>query len=219
MAKKVRILGFNHDKLVTNKTNEQGENLQINQYGKGTTNVYAGISFEFVDFIMAEEMNSVASNDGGWGVTPLRSTLNNEAVINNIKTTEGISIGDKIKTIKKEYNLGNKEAINADIPSEDKLWLLASSEIWQNGSEEGYYGFCSTKEGEQYEYYRINNKSYDDENQTHAKKPTSDEGEDWWLRSPDSRFVEAFVHVHRDYGYYSVCYANYPLNVAPGFCI
>ena len=150
VAKQVRILGFNHDTLAS-----------TNAYGEGKTNTYAGISFEFVDYMMNSAMNSTSNNVGGWKAITLRLNLNSEVTINKI------DIGEKIKEVKKEYNIGNKQAKNADTPSADKLWLLACSEIWKNGEKTGYYGYCSTKEGEQYAYYKINigNTKYDSTNQ------------------------------------------------------
>ena len=49
-GKRVRILGFNHDEL----TAKDG-------YGLGKDNIYAGISFEFVDFITNEAINMPCS--------------------------------------------------------------------------------------------------------------------------------------------------------------
>lgn len=54
-GKTVRILGFNHDELT-------------DQAVYGGKNTYAGISFEFVDFITNARMNSSDTNVGGWGV-------------------------------------------------------------------------------------------------------------------------------------------------------
>ena len=67
----VRILGFNHGRIIRCP--------KETAYGGGHT--YAGISFEYVDFIMDNiAVNSTGTNAGGWGVCPLRNTLNNTTI-------------------------------------------------------------------------------------------------------------------------------------------
>ena len=210
-TKQVRILGFNHDTLATLADTE--ENSKNHYEG---SNTYAGISFEFVDFIITSaKMNSNYSNVGGWASSPLRNnTLKTDTTLNNI------SIGSKIKEVSKTYNTGNKGTTNATCT--DKLWLLACSEIWQNGynNYSGYYGYCNTKEGEQYAYYKVNTSStaYNNTSQTATRKESGSSKSPWWLRSPKYDHTQIFCCVTSN----GCCYYEHSISsmgIAPGFSI
>ena len=95
-GKQVRILGFNHDELVTTTTDEEGNEQTISQYGEGTTNVYAGISFEFVECLGTAQLNNNAYILDGWGACALRSTLNS-TTYNSLENRE------YIKEVNKQY--------------------------------------------------------------------------------------------------------------------
>ncbi len=95
-GKQVRILGFNHDELVTTTTDEDGNEQTTSQYGAGTTNVYAGISFEFVDCFGTAQMHNTAYMLEGWGACNLRRTLNS-TTYNSLENKE------YIKEVKKQY--------------------------------------------------------------------------------------------------------------------
>ena len=67
--------------------------------------------------------------------------------------------------------------------TQDKLWLLSCSEIWNNGYTSGAYGRAITKEGEQYKYYKNINANYKVAN-TNLVKRNNGSARIWWLRSP-----------------------------------
>lgn len=218
-SKRVRILGFNHDELATEKENEDGTTSPMSQYGEGTTNTYAGISFEFVDFIMKDRINATNTNVGGWGATEIRTKLNSLEVINNIKTTNGISIGEKIKEVEKEYNVGNMEKRN-DI-SKDKLWLIACSEIWKYAAPNCVAGECNTSEGKRYEYYEIytGNAYYQHQKQTGTLKPTAVSKWGWMLRSPYYNNTNSFCYITLEGDEWLGVPSALDWGIAPGFCI
>ncbi|MCI8345839.1 MAG: Ig-like domain-containing protein [Clostridia bacterium] len=170
--KRVRILGFNHDDLI-----------DTNSYNDGMEHTKAGISFEFVDYIYNKEMNeqSNSTNENGWGESSLQTILNDE-IINNIEDS------DKIKTVAKKYiqnyNDADYNTENNIGTSNNKLWLLACSEIWQQNTTNTRYGYAVTKEGERYKYYKENlkNISYDTTSSV-TMKPSEDNANYWWLRS------------------------------------
>ncbi len=98
-----------------------------------------------------------------------------------------------VETVKKDYNLGNAEAINSSTLSEDKLWLLSDSEIFPKNSESNRYAYTSTKEGEQYKYYELETRYFlwnrNNSRLVKYKSWLSDTNESssstwWWLRSP-----------------------------------
>lgn len=180
----VRILGFNHDTLAS-----------TNAYGAGKNNTYAGISFEFVEIWYVGQ----AESSGGtgkkyvknWGDCSLRTQLNNR--VSNLENKQ------YIKQIRKTYrnSFSSSGSINE---TQDKLWLLSTSEIFSGNSE-----------GEQYKYYKNNTSA------EYRKKSFQNASKEWWLRSQHNEGTRFYtVTSNGDYGNR---YNNYSLGVAPGFCI
>ena len=201
-GKTVRILGFNHDPLT-----------DTNAYGTKTVTGKAGISFEYVDFVISNsQMNSSNSNAGGWAAMPLRTTLN-ETVYNSL------SIKNYIKLVNKEYI---KNAFTKKLISSDKLWLLSCGEIWDNGYNGGNTrGFAVATEGSQYKYYKANLGSTAYNSSTNiTKKPNTSSRDNWWIRSPAYYGGEYFCRVCSGaYGYCDTYYADSSEGIAPGFSI
>ena len=203
-GKTVRILGFNHDTLSEAST----------AYGFTTATGKAGISFEYVDFLMeAPQMNSSATNSGGWAQTELRGTLNST-------TYNSLSIKNSIKKVKKDYIPTYDVAKTQQ--TDDYLWLLSCGEIWDNGYNGGVTrGDAITTEGKQYKYYKMNlgSISYSTSNNITKKPSASDFYVNvWWLRSPYCYNVCHFCYVSSS----GICSATLPgpyPGVAPGFSI
>ena len=164
-GKTVRIIGFNHDTL-SNST----------AYGSTTATGKAGISFEYVDFLLETRMNSSDTNSGGWENTEIRETLNG-TIYNSL------SIKNNIKKVRKDYIPTYNVAKTQQ--TDDYLWLLSCGEIWDNGADYGTTrGYAITTEGKQYKYYKINlgSTNYLDSNDI-TKKPSIESSNAWWLRS------------------------------------
>ena len=175
-GKQVRILGFNHDAL----TNQDA-------YGEGETNTYAGISFEYAECVTTARMNASNTNANGWGACELRGTLNN-TTINSLENKE------YIKEVNKQY-IKTYNNVGSVTTSQDKLWLLSCSEIWNNGYTSGAYGYAITKEGEQYKYYKNINANYKVAN-TNLVKRNKSSATNWWLRSPNYYYSSTFCTVN-----------------------
>ena len=201
-GKKVRILGFNHDELAEPAT----------AYGSATKTGKAGISFEYVDFLISSaQMNSSDTNSGGWNASAIRGILNGI-------TYNSLSIKSNIKKVKKDYiptyNVASTEK------TEDYLWLLSCGEIWDNGYNGGVTrGVAIATEGKQYKYYKINlgSTKYSTSNNI-TKKPSASNSNWWWLRSPYYYSRNAFCYVYSD----GTCNGNAAVGsggVAPGFSI
>ena len=173
-GKQVRILGFNHDEL-TDETIYGG------------TNTYAGISFEYAECITTARMNASGTNANGWGACELRGTLNS-TTYNSLENKE------YIKEVNKQYikTYNNAGSVTT---SQDKLWLLSCSEIWNNGYQSGAYGYAITKEGEQYKYYKNINADCKTNNTNLVKKNNSSASH-WWLRSPGYNYSGYFCDVN-----------------------
>ncbi len=159
-GKQVRILGFNHDELTN-----------TDAYGEGETNTYAGISFEYAEHLDVSRME-VGQYATGWDVCELRGTLKNT-------TISKLENKDYIKEVDKQYikTYNNAGSVTT---SQDKLWLLSCSEIWNNASDSrSAYGSAIAKEGEQYKYYEDINANCNNINSNLVKLNGN-----WWLRSP-----------------------------------
>lgn len=115
IAKKARIIGFNHDVLASD------------------SNKMAGISFEFVTIIESGAINSSGGSTGGWGDCEMRGKLKSQ-YFNNLPT----ALQNEIKTVNKKY--GNPTTNQVDTAS-DKLWLLSSSEVFSSSTAGTRYCF------------------------------------------------------------------------------
>ncbi len=212
-ARRVRVLGFNHDRLV---------NKAI--YGGQHSN--AGISFEFYDFMLGttpNKINTSATNTEGWAVTQMRKDLNGyttDDVVQNIEVGgQGANLSNQqyikqvVKTYITTYNIGGTSSSN------DYLWLLSCSEVWNSGYSEKAYGYAITKEGHQYQYYRGINPTWNEENTNFIKKPNdSGTARDWWLRSPGYSGAGGFCYAGTN-GKCGIEAATLRMYVAPGFCV
>ena len=204
-GKRVRILGFNHDTLSESNT----------AYGSRTATGKAGISFEYVDFLISSvQMNSTNTNSGGWKEVPLRGTLNGT-------TYNSLSIKNSIKKVKKEYIPTYNTAPTTMPTTDDYIWLLSCGEIWDNGYGQkknpiinGTRGYAIATEGKQYKYYKINlgHTNYSNSNDITKKSDY------WWLRSPYYDSIRSFCHVGSD-GWCTDFIAGNHCGVAPGFAI
>ena len=205
-GKKVRILGFNHDNLT-------------NKGAYGGTNTKAGISFEYVDFVIVSDtdeeitttqMNNSATNIGGWGECDLRKKLN-ETVYNSL------SIKDKIKQVQKVYIPSYRDP-SASTECSDNLWLLSGDEIWTNWSTlREWKDANAASEGKPYKYYKLKNLSYYTED-NYLKKPGVENSATWWIRTIDW-FTSDTFHRVQESGREGLCYAHVLNGVAPGFCL
>ena len=207
-GKRVRILGFNHDELATSRENDDGTTEAIApQYGIGTTNIYAGISFEFVNTIMKSTINNNRPYYG-WGACALRGTLN---------STIYDSLENKayIKEVNKEYIKTYNDA-DSVTTSQDKLWLLSCSEIWNNGvNEQRPYGHAIAKEGEQYKYYKNINANCNELNEA-LSKIEGGYNVAWFLRSASLQGINYYTYVSRKV--FQNSYSG-SISVMPGFSI
>ena len=200
-GKKIRILGFNHDTLSSSTA-----------YGSTTATGKAGISFEYVDFLMSARMNSSDTNSGGWAQTELRGILNGT-------TYNSLSIKNIIKKVKKDYIPTYNVAKTQQ--TDDYLWLLSCGEIWDNGADGGESrGAAITTEGKQYKYYKMNLGStrYSAENSITIKRASNGNAGIWWLRSPDSGWDDTFNEINND-GSWGPYNSKATCGVAPGFAI
>ena len=198
--KTVRILGFNHDELV-----------DPSAYGTTTATGKAGISFEYVDFLITlDNMSGYSSNSGGWASSAARVTLNKTKYSSLITTY-------KIKQVKKEY-IETYNSASSKTTSNDYLWLLSCGEIWAGGYNGGdTRGLAIATEGKQYKYYKTQLASYGNADYRTSNNITKKK-DGWWLRSPHLSNCSYFCYVS-DSGCCTFNPADYKYGMAPGFSI
>ena len=207
----VRILGFNHDTLADGQT----------AYGDASI-TKAGISFEFETLLPAAQMNASGYNTNGWGASDMRTNLNSTTAVDgkiNLSNIEGVIGSNIIKSVKKNYIKIYNDA-GSITTCNDKLWLLACSEIWNKGSNgNGTYGYAKASEGNQYKYYADINATYDSSNpKLYKMYQGSTSSSYWWLRSPYCGYSNYFCCVSGN-GSCAGSTADDTRGVAPGFAI
>jgi hypothetical protein len=215
-ARRVRVLGFKHDDLV-------------NTAAYGGNHTKASISFEFLDFMTGSTykyMNSSNTNSGGWANTQMRKDLNgystNAAAQSGAIGGLGANLNNKsyIKQVKKKY-IGTYNNASSVTTCNDYLWLLAASEVVNNGyNGSGTYGYAITSEGPQYKYYQGVTDAWNSSSAGRQKRPSaSGSTVGWWLRSPGYNFSSSFCGV--DSSGYTIgnSYASGTGGVVPGFSI
>ena len=207
------IIGFKHDNLA--------DSAKTGDYSGKTK---AGITFQLKEVMTTtHNMNSSNTNVGGWKDTAMRAYLNTET--NNVFSQINDGAENVIVTVKKDYMASYDATAVATTPSEDKLWLLACSEIWSDGYQSGY-GYAKLKVGEQYQYYKIATK--DSNNETIAYNLSNDylkknrlgntSASNWWLRSPDCFSDGNFCYVNSSGSAYANS-ASIDTGVSFGFSI
>ena len=164
---RVRVLGFKHDDLV-------------DQTVYGGTHKKASISFEFLDFMTGSTykyMNSSNTNSGGWAATKMRKDLNGYSNGNAAQSGAigglGANLSNKsyIKQVKKKY-IGTYNNASSVTTCNDYLWLLAASEVVNNGyNGSGTYGYAITSEGPQYKYYQGVTEAWNSSSAGRQKRP------------------------------------------------
>ena len=213
---RVRVLGFKHDDLV-------------NTGAYGGNHSKASISFEFLDFMTGSTykyMNSSNTNSGGWAATQMRKDLNGYSNGNAAQSGAigglGANLSNKsyIKQVKKKY-IGTYNNASSVTTCNDYLWLLAASEVVNNGyNGSGTYGYAITSEGPQYKYYQGVTDAWNSSSAGRQKRPSaSGSTVGWWLRSPGYNFSSSFCGV--DSSGYTIgnSYASGTGGVVPGFSI
>ena len=207
----VRILGFNHDTLESGAAAYNDSSI-----------TKAGISFEFKTLLPSAKMNSTDTNANGWGASLMRTNLNSTSAVSgmvNLSDIESVIGSNIIKSVTKSYIKTYNDA-NSVTQCNDKLWLLACSEVANSGYTDGAYVYAKTSEGSQYKYYVDSNIVWDNSNTNLVKcNVGSTSGSWWWLRSPYYNLSSYFCYVYSGGTLSGNNNASNSNGVAPGFAI
>ena len=176
----------------------------------GFSQTACGFVLEFVDIITEHNMNDTSTNVGGWPASGLRTFVNND-IYNSLPTDLKNGIIDT--TVVSSY--GKSDSSN--FTSIDKLYLLASTEIWSDWKTISVSYFDTAKNlTRQLDYYK--NEEVTTSNNSKAIKMNNSIASYWWLRSAYSDYDSYFFSVF-DGGNCDISDANAASGVSPAFRI
>ncbi len=181
----VRIIGFYHDDLTDAENYNADFAVDEEKIGK------AGITFQTVECVTSERMESSTTNANGWHNSRMRKSVLPK-MLNKMSEPN-----DYIVSVIKTTGYGSQQTVTYEV--NDKLFLLSLAEV------EGYSDFyIAPNEGFKYEYYELGNP---------RKKESS-----WWLRSPYINNSTSFCCITTS-GTISTSEADYYRGVAFAFCV
>ncbi|CCX35791.1 uncharacterized protein BN451_00378 [Clostridium sp. CAG:1000] len=165
-----------------------------------------GFVVEFTDIITTHNINPTVTNEGGWPKSQMKTFINND--IYNSLPNELKSIIITTKTISGHGELDSENHISID-----KLYLLATAEVWKDGD----HADAARDKTRQLDYY--NSKGVTTSSYAAAiKKDSTGTAAEWWLRSASSDFDFVFYYSW-DNGAMSDANADYSSGVSPAFRI
>ena len=172
----------------------------------GFSQTACGVVLEFVDAITTSTIGS-GSSSGSWPARPVRTLINND-IYNLLPPDLKNAIIDT--TVVSGY--GGRTGSDDNYTSTDKLYLLATGEVWLNGAS----GDTATHLTRQLDYYT--GLSIDDYSSPKAVKQYNGTNINWWLRTPYSgnSYLYSLVSTSGSYGNYPT---NYSHGVSPAFRI
>ena len=177
-------LGVHTVRIANTSTPSECQNSNFSQTA-------CGFVLEFVDIISTHNMNSTATNAGGWAKTEMRNYINS-TVYNSIPAALRSSIIDTKVISSQGANEQNS------YKTTDKLYLLDTKEL----VGKSFNHSCNTvKDSErQLDYYKSKGASTTNY-QTLLVKTHNGTAKWWWLRSGHTYYNNAFWNVNPD-GYW-----------------
>ena len=175
----------------------------------GFSQTACGFVLEFADIITEHKMNDTATNVGGWPATTMRTFVNND-IYNAIPSEIKNAIIDT--TVVSGHGSTSGEE---NFTSTDKLYLLASGEIWSDWKTSSGAEYDTAKDlTRTLDYYK--NIGVTTSNYSGAIKKSGTSVAWWWLRAAISNTTNSFLNVYSS-GTYNYNYATNTHGVAPAF--
>ena len=184
-----------------------------------------GFVVEFADIIAMKSMNPKGTykdknyRDGwnldGWPASKMYKFLNDETDENSIINALPTELKAVIIDTKTISGHGNTAGEN-NFKSTDKLFLLATQEVWENGTTNKIENDSARSVTKQLEYYANNNVTTDENYDFAVKKNSKGEATSWWLRSARNTSDRAFYRVRRN-GNWLAIDAKQSNGVSPAF--
>lgn len=177
-----------------------------------TSQTSCGFVLEFVDVIATHEMNSTATNSGGWPSTTMREYLN-DTIYNYFPNV----LKNAIIDTKVNSGAGLNDSVG-HITSTDKLYLLSPTEVWGDlsgwstvSANDGAKNF--TKQLDYYSKIGVTTSNY-----SGAIKKQNGKAMWWYLRTANKTGDTYFYGVNSN-GNWSNSNANDVRGVSPAFRI
>ena len=151
---------------------------------EGFSQSACGFVLEFADIITTHKMNDTLTNVGGWPASSMYTFVNT-----NIYDSLPYNLKSKIINTTVVSSYGSEDTEN--FTSTDKLYLLASNEVWLNISDD-----TTVNKTRQLDYYTnlgVTATSY-----SGAIKKYKNNDNVWWLRSAASYYATGFWLVNSD---------------------
>lgn len=176
----------------------------------GFSQTACGFVIEFADIITKHNMNSTASNKGGWPASELYTYVQND-IYNSLPSELRNGIIDTFVVS------GHGPEDSSNFTSTDKLYLLSTKEVWgKEGTFNVIYNDTAEAETRQLDYYK--SQGVTTSNNSGAIKQYNGAYSEWWLRAAGSYIGNNFYLVTTR-GYWLTKSADYTYGIAPAFRI
>ena len=173
---------------------------------EGFSQSACGFVVEFTDIITTHNMNPTLTNSGGWPASQMKTFID-KYIYNSLPDDLKKVIIDT-KTVSGHGELDSENHI-----STDKLYLLATAEVWKDGD----HADAARDKTRQLDYYSskgVTTSSY----AAAIKKDSTGTAAEWWLRGASSDFDFDFYYSWNN-GAMSDTNADYSSGVSPAFRI
>ena len=182
---------------------------------EGFSQSACGFVVEFTSVITKIKMNDTATNIGGWPASKMYKFLNDENDSNSIINLLPNDLKQVIIPTLTISGRAKKDSVN--YTSSDKLYLLATAELWAQGTSNTIDFDAARDKTRQFDYYKqlgvTTNKSAD------AKKnDNTGAGSKWWLRSASTNVNNYFFTLYTN-GEWDFDIATDVNGVSPAFRI
>ena len=163
---------------------------------------------EFTDIVELKEINSTATNVGGWEKSEIRTYLNNSFFL-KLPT----NLQDAIISTKVISGYGSNDTTN--FTTNDKIYLLSAREILTDGKTNHISPTDSAYNlSRQLDYYSINNVTTNNFNLLIKKYDGTNNI--WWLRNSSN---DNFVYISNSGDWYRHLSPNTKQGISPAFRI
>ena len=167
-----------------------------------------GVVLEFADIITKHNMNSSGTNVGGWPATSMRAYLKNDIYSALPSALQSAIINTKV------VSGHGKTAGETNFVTTDKLYLLSTAEVWENGTSNTINKDSARSSTRQLDYYQ----GVTTNNYSKAIKQYNGTNTAWWLRAANSTNAISFFTVNNN-GDWNNNNAIYAYGASPAFRI
>ena len=170
-----------------------------------------GFVVEFADIITEHVMNPTSTIKGGWPASQMKTFIDND--IYNSLPNELKSVIIDTKTVS-----GHGYEDTNNFISKDKLYLLATAEVWAQGTSDTIDYDTARDKTRQLDYYNSKGVTTNSYASTRKKNSKGTAGW-WWLRCADYNSSNGFYGVRYYDGGWDSASARSTLGVSPAFRI